>query len=285
MTKISVSVISWNEEESIPLALKSVDGFADEVVVLDNGSWDNTVKEAEETLAELNIPGEVKIESGLLMYESRYRAIELCSHPWILMQDANLVMNSDGPYSTKSLKRLVEENRNKRWMIRCGDINLCGDYTHVFDRTPCNVPHKLLFHKVGRIIEADPPASRDRPTFPDLKSRTMMGMFGVNLSLVRPAWRVWYRMRQPDWILDGSHGSIPEYVEAEKGLTLEKVKKLAPEWYRDYCRRHCVPLEKRFIDGLKVLPAVIREQLEELPFKIVYRDGEIAGRLPDVPLR
>lgn len=285
MTKISVSMISWNEEDSIPLAIESVKGFADEVVVLDNGSWDKTVKEAEAALTDLNIPGEVKVQKGLLMYESRYKVIELCSHPWILMQDANPVMNSEGPNSTETLKNLVNRNPNKKWMIRCGDINLCGDYYHVFNKKPCNVPHKLLFHNVGKILPASPPVSRDRPEFPDLKPITLNGMFGVNLSLVRPAWRVRYRMWQPDWIVDGNYGTIPEYVEAVKGLSLEDVKELSTEWYLKYCQHHCVPIKKAFPEGEEALPTVIRNNLDLLPFKVLYREDKIVGRLPDVPPR
>ena len=280
MVKISVSVISWNEEESIPLALRSVKDFADEVVVLDNGSFDGTVKVARETLDNLDLPGEVKVKSGLLMYESRYEAIQMCTGDWVMMLDANLVLRNRGKYGTETLRKLTEKSRNI--IFRCADINLYGDYLHVMRRCPVNVPHKLFFHNVGEIRPAVPPV-RDRPRFLNLRSVTLDGVWGVNLSTVRPAWRVWYRMRQSDWILDGRFGSIPEYVEKVKGRTLEQVKELAPGWYLHACRNQCIKVEDHFEEGLEILPEALMEELEDPYFRIVYRDGEIVGRLPDVP--
>ena len=279
MVKVSVSVISWNEEESIRLALRSVKDFADEVVVLDNGSFDGTVKAARETLDSLDLPGEVKVKPGLLMYESRYEAIQMCTGDWVMMLDANLVLRNRGKYSTRTLRKLAE--RSGKVIFRCADINLYGDYLHVMRRRPVNVPHKLFFHNVGEIRPAVPPA-RDRPSFPNLRSVTLDGVWGANLSTVRPAWRVWYRMRQSDWIMDGRFGSIPEYVERETGKTLEQVKEISPGWYLQACRNQCIKVEEYFEEGLEILPETLRE-LKDPHFEIVYRDGEIVGRLPDVP--
>jgi len=280
--KISVSIISWCEEDAIPLALRSIKGFADEVVVLDNGSFDDTVRVARETMDTLNLPGEVTVKSGLLMYESRYQAIQMCTGEWVMMQDANLVMRNKGPHGTEALRRLAETNRERKIIFRAGDINLYGDYLHVFKRRPVNVPHKLFFHNVGEILEATPP-TRDRPSFPALKKVTLKGVWGANLSTVRPAWRVWYRMRQSDWILDGRYGSIPEYVEHEMGKTLSDVKRISPQWYLNACRNQCVKVVDHFDEGLDILPEVLREELRDPRFRVVYRDGEIVGRLPDVP--
>lgn len=43
MDKVSVTVITLNEEENIERCLKSVKSFADEIVLVDSGSKDNTV--------------------------------------------------------------------------------------------------------------------------------------------------------------------------------------------------------------------------------------------------
>lgn len=275
-------MISWNEEDSIPLALRSIQDFADEIIVLDNGSFDNTVKVAKETIAELDLSGEVKVKSGCLMYESRYQCIKMCTGDWIMMQDANLVMRNNGKHSTKTLRKLAEQWKNV--IFRCADINLYGDYQHVMRNRPINVPHKLFFHNTGKIKPAIPPA-RDRPLFLNLKPITLDGVWGANMSTVRPAWRVWYRMRQSDWIIDRRFGSIPEYVENTKGKSIEEVKKLAPQWYLERCRNQCIKIDDYFNEGLAILPQVLRDEISNGPYyRIMYDDnGEIIGRLPDVP--
>jgi len=47
MVKLSVVVLTKNEEENLPRALRSVRSLADELIVLDSGSTDGTVKVAE----------------------------------------------------------------------------------------------------------------------------------------------------------------------------------------------------------------------------------------------
>ena len=44
MEQISVVIITYNEEKNIARCIKSVQGIADEIVVLDSFSSDNTVR-------------------------------------------------------------------------------------------------------------------------------------------------------------------------------------------------------------------------------------------------
>ena len=44
---ISVIILTYNEELNISQALKNVSGWAKEIIVLDSGSTDNTIKIAE----------------------------------------------------------------------------------------------------------------------------------------------------------------------------------------------------------------------------------------------
>jgi glycosyltransferase involved in cell wall biosynthesis len=45
--KVSVIILTWNEEESLPLSLASLSGLSCETFVVDSGSTDNTVRIAE----------------------------------------------------------------------------------------------------------------------------------------------------------------------------------------------------------------------------------------------
>jgi glycosyltransferase involved in cell wall biosynthesis len=42
MNRISVCLITFNEEQNLPRALASLTGIADEIVVVDSGSTDST---------------------------------------------------------------------------------------------------------------------------------------------------------------------------------------------------------------------------------------------------
>lgn len=83
MAKISVYIIAFNEALKIKSAIESVIGWADEVIVADSFSTDNTVQIAEQAGARVvQIPF-----TGF--GELRNKAVEHCQHDWIFSLDAD----------------------------------------------------------------------------------------------------------------------------------------------------------------------------------------------------
>jgi len=96
MTKLSVYIIAFNEADKISDALKSVT-WADEIVVADSFSTDDTVKIAEEYGARVvQIPFE---GFGRL----RNDAIAACSHEWIFSLDSDERCTKDARDEIKSI--------------------------------------------------------------------------------------------------------------------------------------------------------------------------------------
>ena len=86
---LSVAVITKNEAHRIERCLRSVT-FADQVVVLDSGSTDDTVAVARRLGAEVQVtpdwPG-----FGV----QKNRALAICRHPWVLSIDADEEVSDD----------------------------------------------------------------------------------------------------------------------------------------------------------------------------------------------
>ena len=81
--KISVAVITFNEERNIERCLKSVVSLADEIVVVDSLSSDKTVE-----IAQTN--GARVVSQKFLGYiEQKNFAIDQCSNDWVLSLDAD----------------------------------------------------------------------------------------------------------------------------------------------------------------------------------------------------
>jgi glycosyltransferase involved in cell wall biosynthesis len=80
--KLSVAIITLNEEENLERTLSSVQ-FADEVVVIDSGSTDRTLEIAREFGAK------VIFEPWKGFAQQKNSAIEKCSGEWILSLDAD----------------------------------------------------------------------------------------------------------------------------------------------------------------------------------------------------
>jgi glycosyltransferase involved in cell wall biosynthesis len=80
--KLSVAIITLNEEENLPRTLASVQ-FADEILVIDSGSTDRTLEIAREYGAK------VIFEPWKGFAQQKNSAIEQCSGEWILSLDAD----------------------------------------------------------------------------------------------------------------------------------------------------------------------------------------------------
>ena len=82
MSKLSVYIIAFNEEEKIKQALQSVE-WADEIIVADSFSTDNTADIARQcgaTVIQIPFDG---------FGDLRNKAIEACSHDWIFSLDSD----------------------------------------------------------------------------------------------------------------------------------------------------------------------------------------------------
>ena len=83
MNSISVCMITLNEERNLPRALRSVQGIADEIVVVDCGSNDRTQDIAREFGARL------LVHPWSDFANQKNFAADSASHPWIVSLDAD----------------------------------------------------------------------------------------------------------------------------------------------------------------------------------------------------
>lgn len=80
--KISVAIITKNEEKRLPDCLNSV-SFADEIVVVDSGSTDKTIQIAE------SFGCRVYVEEWKGFGNQKNSAIQKCTNDWVLALDAD----------------------------------------------------------------------------------------------------------------------------------------------------------------------------------------------------
>ncbi|MFZ5644991.1 MAG: glycosyltransferase family 2 protein [Bacillota bacterium] len=86
--KVSAAIITLNEEKNLPRCLESIK-WVDEIVIVDSGSTDRTVQIGE--------------EAGARVYHNPWpgysrqweKAVQLCSHPWILLIAADNVVEKE----------------------------------------------------------------------------------------------------------------------------------------------------------------------------------------------
>jgi glycosyltransferase involved in cell wall biosynthesis len=118
MEKLSVVIICFNEEKNIARCIDSVASVADEILILDSWSTDQTVAIAESKGAV------VKQEIFRGFIEKKNKAVELASHDFVLSLDADEALDH---MLAASILRIKESFTNRAYqMNRCS--NYCGKF-------------------------------------------------------------------------------------------------------------------------------------------------------------
>ena len=109
---LSVAVITKNEAHRIERCLLSV-AFADQVVVVDSGSTDDTVALARRLGAEVQV---TRDWPGFGVQKNR--ALDICRHPWVLSIDADEEVSAELKASVQAVVNGADEPSANGYRIR-----------------------------------------------------------------------------------------------------------------------------------------------------------------------
>ena len=108
--RVTVCVITRDEEQSLPRCLDSLRGLADEVVVLDTGSSDRTVEAARESGARVvSAPWTDDLSAA------RNAALQLATGAWVLVLDADEWLDERG---RAEVRRIVDDDLRAPQRVR-----------------------------------------------------------------------------------------------------------------------------------------------------------------------
>lgn len=118
MERLSLVIISFNEEKNIGRCIDSAKDIADEILVLDSNSTDRTVAIAESKGAI------VKQQAFQGYIQQKNLAIEMASHDYVLSLDADEALS---PLLADSIRKTKEHYKHRVYqMNRCS--NYCGKF-------------------------------------------------------------------------------------------------------------------------------------------------------------
>ena len=163
--KISVCMMVKNEEALLPFAIASVQGLADEIIVVDTGSTDNTVDLARRSGCRVILGGDSHNEA-----QERNRALNLAQGDWAVILDADEQVQ----YVT-GLRVAIENTQYDALNIQMHYMNGSVPYlkyqlmrvfkigTHCYRYRVHTIPYPtgdVLVGESPQIIEHRPPADR-----------------------------------------------------------------------------------------------------------------------------
>lgn len=101
---LSVALATFNEERNIKRCLDSVKGIADEIVIVDGRSSDNTVQIAKEFGAKVIIT-----DNQPIFHINKQKAIDACKGEWILQMDADEEVSKGLASEIKRVTRMSDQ--------------------------------------------------------------------------------------------------------------------------------------------------------------------------------
>jgi glycosyltransferase involved in cell wall biosynthesis len=120
MEKISVVIISFNEEKNIGRCIDSVKELADEIIILDSYSTDQTVEIARSKGAI------IKQQAFLGYIEQVNAAVDMASHHYILSLDADEALDQ---VLKESIRKASEKFTSRAYRMNRLS-NYCGQFIH-----------------------------------------------------------------------------------------------------------------------------------------------------------
>jgi len=129
---ISVLLATQNEEATVEASIRSFLSFGDEIVVVDNGSTDNTIDIVQSQVAAH--PEKIKFfhEPALPdLYHNRQFALERSRFRWILRGDADFIAYTSGRWNIAGLRDyLINGKRTFPPAIAVPLVNVSVDFWH-----------------------------------------------------------------------------------------------------------------------------------------------------------
>ncbi len=251
MAKLSVVLAVFNEEKNLADCLTSIKEIADEIVVVDGGSSDATVKIAKSFGAIV-----IQTDNPPIFHINKQKAIERASKDWILQLDADERVSKELKDEIKKILEEKDPEINGYWVPRknyfLGRYLMKGgqypDYTlRLYRKGKGRLPQKdvheqaVVEGKVGHFKNplmhlADPTFSRYR-----LRFNRYTDIFATQIAASKPAGlggAVRYLVISPAWWFTMTYGRHKGFMDSWQGFVFSFFSSLRfPIAYIKYLRR------------------------------------------------
>lgn len=277
---ISAFSMAKNEEDWADVSIKSIVGFVDEILVADHGSDDKTAEILGSVAREH--PNKVRIvEVGERDFPSAINLmISKTRHRWILRWHADFVARTSGPSSVARLvERALSLDPMRHFRIALSGIALDGDLKHQFaDRRDRPEPFLYTYSPWLRYGVRERWESLDVPWF--YEKQTWSEAYYFHMRSVKSSARMLQKLYWSRWFAarnKGSSISMWDFIRGEAasefgtGSLEDAAARFVAEEFRG-----AIPFSPELCGDY---PDPLLPFLENPPFRLVYRDGKVVGRI------
>lgn len=129
--RISANLIVKNESQFISYVLESIHQVVDEILILDNGSTDDTIEKIRSFQEKTNVPVTIYENSSMDFAFMRNFLMERSSGDWILIADGDEVFYTSGKYSIMNIKEYISKLQANINVIFINFFHFVGSFNHV----------------------------------------------------------------------------------------------------------------------------------------------------------
>jgi len=266
---ISVMIRVHNEDKWIAKSLLSLNDFADEVVIVNNNSTDNTLVEIENIKPQLKFPLIIENETSNDICEISNHALSLTSYHWIFRWDSDFIAHTSGRQNIKNLRELLLNlNLQKYYLIFPLTVSFAGDLFHVKTGKETNSEAyihswhpKLKYVKKGKfeVLKA--------PFF--YKIMRIPNIFFVHIGSAKPISKL---LRRFFWLYWQNH--LDEYADIDgfikHELTTKQAGMTAVEFVAKEFKRLILPVRKYEKSEFGDYPELMKNELLNPEFTVNY---------------
>jgi glycosyltransferase involved in cell wall biosynthesis len=275
---ISVIMRVKDEEDWILSAIKSIEDIADEIIVVDNGSIDNTYQILEDLAISTNDSIRLWRRTELDICSLTNFALEQTKFRWVLRWDGDMIAQTAGRYSISSLKkRLLSLDSRRYYLIYLRHINLSGDLFHQDPKEMVHIEEYIhTYSENARYIHTGQFEAIRVPKYYRVLFWYEPYSFHLNVKparkvLLRYFWNVWFGMKLYHEFPD-LEDYVQERIEEEFGTN---------SWQK----AECICVQRAFRDHVRYdpkifgpYPELLEPYLKEPRYRLEYQNGKIVGR-------
>jgi glycosyltransferase involved in cell wall biosynthesis len=280
---VSALVRARDEEDWIEASLRSLEGFVDEAIVVDNGSADRTAERARGLVGRVAFALTVESAPALDHTALSNYVLGRARFRWLLRWDADCVAHTSGPNALAGFRARLEAR--PVWRHTCvhpAAVELAGDLFHRPADLALRYDAHLVTHSpalryatrvAGRGERAYAVEVLRLPLYYVTERWTTPAIFHVNVKparrmLLRHYWQAWWAER-PDVPLEAY---VLARAPADWGTT--DLDAAAAAFTARYCRR-LVRFDPAPYGGY---PALLAPALARPAYRLLYAGGAVVGR-------
>lgn len=272
---ISVMMHIKNEEDWIGLSLQSLKQFADEVIIIDNGSSDNTLQEIKKIESQLPFTVKLKQNPKGSLCEISNQALSLTTHRWIVRCGGDFIAFTAGNRNISKLRNcLLSLDKNNFYLIYPLLINFSYDLNHLRRNRELHSENYIhTFHTLLKYEQKKKFVTLKIPFFFNIK-RVLTPHF-VHIGFVKPIEQLLERYFRHPWDKKKMKDAYPRMIdfirtEALKMWDTDILEEIIQKIF-DEQKPFLYKYDKeKYGDYPELLKPVLKNQI----YKILYKNGK-----------